>query len=274
MVRSIVASSRKPCAPRQTNSICSAPAPITTSARRQSLAFVCVGGPPHISDLDRGKRTGTLEDTRNIIKLNQHFDVIHIQSPNVEAQDVDCRSATTHHRAPADALRQAAVRLSRGTPQVLDSFEMVRLARGLSEAEFTPAILLHRHQHQFAAPARHPDVPGHHRFRARRPGVGHHAFHPCRRHGAGHHSGRAHASACRSLGRHHLAPDGAARRAGGVRLVHVERRHEVGGARFRHAGIRQGAFGAGQLARHIGLPWRGSAATASNAPDEQAVYEY
>jgi trimethylamine--corrinoid protein Co-methyltransferase len=36
----------------------------------------------------------------------------------------------------------------------------------------------------------------------------------------------------------------------------------------------QAAFGAGQLARHIGLPWRGSAATASNAPDEQAVYEF
>ena len=35
----------------------------------------------------------------------------------------------------------------------------------------------------------------------------------------------------------------------------------------------QAAFGAGQLARHINLPWRGSAATASNAPDEQSVYE-
>jgi len=34
------------------------------------------------------------------------------------------------------------------------------------------------------------------------------------------------------------------------------------------------AFGAGQLARHIELPWRGSAATASNAPDEQSVYEF
>ena len=34
------------------------------------------------------------------------------------------------------------------------------------------------------------------------------------------------------------------------------------------------AFGAGQLARHIRLPWRGSAATASNAPDEQSVYEF
>jgi trimethylamine---corrinoid protein Co-methyltransferase len=36
----------------------------------------------------------------------------------------------------------------------------------------------------------------------------------------------------------------------------------------------QAAFGAGQLARYIKLPWRGSAATASNAPDEQSVYEF
>ncbi len=48
-----------------------------------NIAFVSVGGPPHISDLDRGKRNGTIEDTRNIIKLSEHFDVIHLQSPNV-----------------------------------------------------------------------------------------------------------------------------------------------------------------------------------------------
>ena len=52
-----------------------------------NIAFVSVGGPPHISDLDRGKRNGTLEDTRNIIKLSEHFDVIHMQSPNVEPQN-------------------------------------------------------------------------------------------------------------------------------------------------------------------------------------------
>jgi trimethylamine--corrinoid protein Co-methyltransferase len=33
------------------------------------------------------------------------------------------------------------------------------------------------------------------------------------------------------------------------------------------------AFGAGQMARHIGLPWRSSNATASNSPDAQAAYE-
>ena len=53
-----------------------------------NVAFVCVGGAPHISDLDHGKRPGTLEDTRNIIRLSEHFDVMHLQSPNVEAQDI------------------------------------------------------------------------------------------------------------------------------------------------------------------------------------------
>ena len=33
------------------------------------------------------------------------------------------------------------------------------------------------------------------------------------------------------------------------------------------------SFGAGQLARRIGLPWRSSAGTASNTPDVQADYE-
>ena len=33
------------------------------------------------------------------------------------------------------------------------------------------------------------------------------------------------------------------------------------------------AFGAGQLARYIKVPWRSSSATASNAPDAQAAYE-
>ncbi len=101
------------------------------------IAFVCVGGPPHISDLDRGKRNGTLEDTRNIIKLNQHFDVIHIQSPNVEPQDVPLN--LRHLRTTESQLTLSTKPLfvfSRGTPQVRDSMEMVRIARGLTPEEF------------------------------------------------------------------------------------------------------------------------------------------
>ena len=45
-------------------------------------------------------------------------------------------------------------------------------------------------------------------------------------------------------------------------------------AAFRHAcKYAKAAFGAGQLARRIGVPWRCSSATASNAADAQAAYE-
>ena len=54
----------------------------------RSIVFCSVGGAPHINDLDHGKRPGTLESSENIIKLSERFDVIHVQSPNVEAQDV------------------------------------------------------------------------------------------------------------------------------------------------------------------------------------------
>ena len=76
------------------------------------VVWCAVGGAPHISDLDGGKRPGTLEDSRNVMRLTEHYDVMHVQSPNVEAQDID--TAFRHFevtRAPAHPFDQAAVRL-------------------------------------------------------------------------------------------------------------------------------------------------------------------
>ena len=41
------------------------------------VAVVPVGGPPHVSDSDRGKRPGTLADYKDLTQLCQAFDVIH-----------------------------------------------------------------------------------------------------------------------------------------------------------------------------------------------------
>ena len=102
-----------------------------------NIAFVSVGGPPHISDLDKGKRNGSLEDTRNIIKLSQHFDVIHIQSPNVEPQDIPLHTRHLHTTESQLTLSHKPFFIfSRGTAQVNDAFAMTRIARGLSEDEF------------------------------------------------------------------------------------------------------------------------------------------
>ena len=102
-----------------------------------NVAFVSVGGPPHIADLDNGKRNGALENTRNIIKLSEHFDVIHIQSPNVEPQDIPLHIRHLHTTESQLTLSHKPFFIfARGTPQVRDSFAMTRIARGLSEQEF------------------------------------------------------------------------------------------------------------------------------------------
>src|SRR5260370_31754509 len=51
------------------------------------VVFAPVAGPPSVSDLQRGKRTGTIEDFRDFVRLSQAFDVIHVLGQIVEPQD-------------------------------------------------------------------------------------------------------------------------------------------------------------------------------------------
>ena len=105
-----------------------------------NIAFVPVGGAPHISDLDGGKRPGTLEDSRNIIRLSEHFDVIHLQSPNVEAQDIPVQLRHYHITESQLTLSQKPFFIfSRGRAQVEDAFAMTRIARGLSQSHLIPS---------------------------------------------------------------------------------------------------------------------------------------
>lgn len=54
-----------------------------------SLILLPVGGSPFVSDLDRGRRSGTLADHDELIKLGQAADVITcLQAATVEAQDM------------------------------------------------------------------------------------------------------------------------------------------------------------------------------------------
>ncbi len=102
-----------------------------------TLTFKAGAGSPNCADLVEGRRPGRLKDFENFIRLSQSFDVIHALAPCVEAQDVPIQSR--HY-----AMTRAQLALSdktpfvyaRGTAQVLDGFEMIRLAKGLSEEEF------------------------------------------------------------------------------------------------------------------------------------------
>ena len=102
-----------------------------------NLVFQPGAGAPHATDLKRGRRPGTLRDFRELIQLTQSFDVLHMLPPLVEPQDVPMH---LRHYAMTEVMLTQSDKFpfvfSRGTPQVLDTFEMIRDFRGLSDAEF------------------------------------------------------------------------------------------------------------------------------------------
>jgi trimethylamine--corrinoid protein Co-methyltransferase len=241
-----------------------------------NVAFVCVGGAPHISDLDGGKRPGTIEDTRNIIRLAEHFDVLHLQSPNVEAQDVPVH---LRHYAVTEAQltlsRKPFFIYSRGSRQVEDGFAMTRIARGLDEREFEArpwcyTIINTNSPRQLDVPMCQGiiDFAQAGQVSVITPFTLAGAMAPVTMPGA---LVLQHAEALAGILLSQLVRPGAPVVYGSF-TSNVDMKS--GSPAFGTPEFVQAAFGAGQLARHIGLPWRGSAATASNAPDEQSVYEY
>ena len=101
------------------------------------MAFQPGAGCPHATDLTRGRRPGTIADFRELVQITQSFDVLHMVPPLVEAQDVPMH---LRHMAMTEVELTQSDKVpflySRGTPQVMDGFEMIRDFRGLSDAEF------------------------------------------------------------------------------------------------------------------------------------------
>lgn len=241
-----------------------------------NISFVCVGGAPHIADIDHGKRPGTIEDTRNIIRLNEHFDVIHLQSPNVEPQDVPVH---IRHYATVEAQitlsRKPFFVFSRGSKQVADAFEMTRIAYGLSEKEFVAkpwcyTVINTNSPRQLDIPMCQGiiDFARAGQVSVITPFTLAGAMAPVTMSGA---LVLQHAEALAGVVLSQIVRPGVPVMYGSF-TSNVDMKS--GSPAFGTPEFIQAAFGAGQLARHIGLPWRGSAATASNAPDEQSVYEF
>lgn len=101
------------------------------------MIFQPGAGAPHATDLERGRRPGSARDYREYTMLNQHFDVLQMLSPSVEPQDVP--TPLRHYFTMETQLtlsNKFPFVFSRGTPQVMDGFEMLRDFRGLSDADF------------------------------------------------------------------------------------------------------------------------------------------
>jgi trimethylamine--corrinoid protein Co-methyltransferase len=98
------------------------------------IIFGPVGGPPNCSDLDKGRRPGTLEDSKNLMRLAQFFNCVHTAGAgSVDSLDVH---ASIRHLVVGRAKFQLSDKVgfasSTGRARLFDGIEMTRIARGVS----------------------------------------------------------------------------------------------------------------------------------------------
>ncbi len=240
-----------------------------------SAAFIAGCGAPNVTDLDRGRRAASLADFESLTKIVQSFDILHIQGPYVEAQDVDVKFR--HYAVGRVQLTQSdkfPFIFSRGTRQVEQSFEMIKLARGLDDAAFMAAP--HCYTVINTNSPRQLDIPmarGIIDFaRYNQPSI----ITPFCLAGA-----MAPITVAGALTLQH------AEALAGITLAQLTRSGSpvVYGSFSSNVDMKSGApafgtpehvkatLGAGQLARLVGLPWRSGGGSASNIADAQAAHE-
>ncbi|NNE50835.1 MAG: trimethylamine methyltransferase family protein [Sulfitobacter sp.] len=240
-----------------------------------ALIFEAGAGCPNVIDLERGRRPGDLASYIETIKLAQCYDVLHMLGPSAEPQDVPI--ALRHY-----AMMQAQMEWSdkpvfiyaRGRGQVEQSFEMIRLGLGLSEDDFAAKVwgttIINSNSPRMLDK---PMAQGIIDFaRARQMTVitpfclaG--AMAPVTVAGA---LTLQHAEALAGITLAQLARAGAPVSYGGF-SSNVDMKS--GAPAFGTPEHLKMQIGAGQLARHIGLPWRSAAGSAANAADAQGATE-
>lgn len=267
-----------------TRSIASAPRDITMHSvdpqrhvplSEGCVAFAPTSGPPNIMDTAGGRRPGTLEDFCNLMKLSQSFEVIHVLGGATEPQDIPVQNRHLEFtRAQLMLSDKIPLVFSRGHKQVADNFELIRLAHGISLDEFkkrpyTYTIINTNSPLQLDIPMADGiiDFATAGQVLIITPFTLAGAMAPVTIAGA---LTLAHAEALAGLTLAQIVRPGAPVVYGSF-TSNVDMKS--GSPAFGTPEYVKAAFGAGQMARFLGLPWRSSNATASNTPDAQSVYE-
>jgi trimethylamine--corrinoid protein Co-methyltransferase len=240
-----------------------------------ALAITTVGGPPNCSDLERGRRPGTLADLKDFMRLAQSFEVIHTLNQAVEPLDVELRFRHLEvTRAQVTLSDKLPFVFSRGAGQVADAMEMVRMARGLDAETFArePSCYTVINSN---SPLQLDQLMCQGIIDFARAGqlmiltpftlAG--AMAPVTVAGA---LTQQNAEALAGIALAQIVRPGTPVAYGGF-TSNVDMRS--GAPAFGTPEYVQACFATGQLARRYRLPWRSSNANASNAPDAQAVYE-
>ncbi len=247
----------------------------TVTLGGRHLALVPVSSPPAVSDLDGGKRDGNLADFRDLVRLTQHFDVIHVTGPCVEPQDVPLPFRHLQSCLAYLTLTDKAPYLyARGRGQVADGFEMFRIGYGVDAETFMSAPRCYTVINSNSP--RQLDIPmcmGLIDFAAAgqlsviTPFTLAGAMAPVTLAGA---LTLQHAEALAGIVLTQAVRPGAPVVYGAF-TSNVDMKS--GAPAFGTPEYFKAALASGQLARHVGLPYRSSAPNASNAVDGQAMYE-
>jgi trimethylamine--corrinoid protein Co-methyltransferase len=247
----------------------------TVSLEPRALTFAPVSGPPHIMDLAGGRRNGTLADYANGVRLCQAFEVIHILGAVAEPQDIPvaCRQLEMLH-AQLTLSDKIPHTYCRGRAQVADCLEQVRIAHGLSEEAFhntpcTYTIINTNSPRVLDLPMADGimDFALAGQVQMITPFTLAGAMAPVTIAGA---LTLAHAEMLGGLVLAQITRPGAPVVYGSF-TSNVDMKS--GSPAFGTPEYFKAQLGAGQMARFLGLPWRSSNATASNAPDAQGAYE-
>ena len=242
----------------------------------RALAFSPVGSAPNVHDIDRGRRTGNREDFRNLVRLGQYFECIHLIG-GYPVEPVDLHPSIRHLDAQLDKLLisdKVTHAYSLGRERVDDVMEMVRIASAVPEAEFSATARMFTNINT-NSPMKidGPMMDGAMRCAERGQGViitpftlaG--AMAPITVAGA---VAQQTAEALAGIAVCQLLAPGARCVYGGF-VSNVDMKS--GAPAFGTPEYMRGAQAGGQMARHYGLPYRASNVNASNWPDAQSVWE-
>ena len=240
-----------------------------------AMLFVAGAGCPNATDLERGRRPGSLQDFEETLKLQQSFDVIHFFGPSAEPQDVPVKFR--HYemiRAQMTLGDKPMFIYSRGRQQVQESFDLIKLGLNLSEEDFASGswattVINTNSPRQIDVPMAQGIIDF---ARAKQMSIitpfclaG--AMAPITIAGA---LVLQHAEALASIALAQLARPGAPVAYGGF-SSNVDLKS--GSPEFGTPEHVKLSIASGQLARHIDLPWRSASGTASNTPDMQSAGE-
>ncbi|WP_127901950.1 trimethylamine methyltransferase family protein [Solirhodobacter olei] len=240
-----------------------------------TLLFMGGAGCPNVTDLARGRRPGTLDDYQELIKLQSSFDVIHKMGAGVEAQDIP---VPQRHLAVQSAQLRLGRKImstgSRGRRAVQDCFDMIRLGLNLDEAAFraaswTVTVINTNSPRQVDTNMAEGiiDFARAGQMSIITPFCLAGAMAPVTLAGA---LVLQHAEALAGITLSQLAAPGAPVSYGGF-SSNVDMRS--GAPAFGTPEHVKMQIGSGQLARHIGLPWRSASGASSNVADMQGAME-